>query len=321
MACNTIHSAPSTPAPGPALKGYVRKSETDEILVRDWRNVSPETQIVTLQWPHIHSFYTLPGGATSPLLLTECIRQGLALLSHTVHDIPLDHRLGWEYARTTVARPALRPRSGPTTAELRITHTTVTRRRGGSVHLTAHINSTVGGEHLGTAEIRYTTHPPAIYRRLRREYADAGRAFGNALPPAPPATPGLVGRDDPGDVVIAPTGTAHHWQLRTDTSHSTLYDHPHDHIPGMVLLEAVSQAAQAEFGERGPVVPFDFDTVFSRYVEFDAPVWIDVAPETPDVLGRDRLRVTGTQNGRDVFRTAVTCAPATTPGAAPPRAT
>ncbi|MFE4644703.1 ScbA/BarX family gamma-butyrolactone biosynthesis protein [Streptomyces sp. NPDC056730] len=321
MACNTIRSAPSTLAPEPALKGYVRKSATEEILVRDWRNVSPETQIVTLRWPHTHSFYTLPGGAASPLLLTECIRQGLALLSHTVHDIPLDHRLGWEYARTAVVPAALRPRSGPVIAELRITHTTVTRRRGGSVHLTAYINSTVAGEHLGTGEIRYTTHPPGIYRRLRREYADAGRAFANALPPAPPAAPDLVGRDDVRDVVIAPTGSAHHWQLRTDTTHSTLYDHPHDHIPGMVLLEAVSQAVRAEFGERGPVVPLDFDTVFSRYVEFDAPVSIDVAPDKPDLLGRDRLRVAGTQNGREVFRTVVTCVPAAVPGAAPPRAT
>ncbi|MCX2969368.1 MULTISPECIES: ScbA/BarX family gamma-butyrolactone biosynthesis protein [Streptomyces] len=299
-----------TPPPDPALGGYVRKSEPAEVFVRAWHTVSAHTHVVTLSWPRAHAFYTLDSGLTSPLLFTESVRQALAVLSHTVHEIPLGHRLGWEYVHSTVTTAALRDGARAPAVELRVTHTGVTRRRGGSVHLTAHVTGTRDGDPLGTAEIRYTTHPPAIYDRLRREYADARRAFANALPLPAPVAPSLVGRADPRDVVIAPTATRHRYQLRTDTAHSVLFDHPHDHVPGMVLLEAVSQAAQAEARPRR-VLPVDFDSTFSRYVEFDAPCWLDVRPEPRDPSGRERVRVRGTQNDQEVFSSLTVLDPRT----------
>ncbi len=293
----------------PAVPEYVRKIEGSEILVRDWRSATPESQTVTVDWPRAHPFYTLHGDVTSPLLFTESIRQALALLSHTVHDIPLDHRLGWEYARSTVTPAAFVPAQGSwATVELRIRHTAVCRRRLGSVRVTARIDATSGGAHLGCAEIRYVTHPPAIYRRLRAGHADAARAFGRALPPAPGVATRQVGRARARDVVLAPAWAEHCWRLRTDTTHEVLFDHPHDHVPGMVLLEAAAQAAQAEAMPRR-VLPVAFETTFFRYVELDQPCWITARPAAPDVLGRPRLRVDGVQGGHVVSSTLVISEP------------
>ncbi|MET7482759.1 ScbA/BarX family gamma-butyrolactone biosynthesis protein [Streptomyces sp. NPDC005538] len=298
-------SSAHTGLPSNDLQRFARKSSPGEVFVRDWYEDSPQTHAVTLGWPRSHAFYTLRSGATSPLLLVETVRQALAVLSHTAQEIPLDHRLGWDSAHYTFAPAAFREREAPADVELRVRHSDVTRRRRpGSVRLTAHIEATCGGEDLGSAEIRYVTYPPAIYDRLRKEYADAQQAFAAALPPARPVTPAVVDRTDPADVVIACTSKPHHYQLRTDTSNSVLFDHPHDHVPGVALLEAVVQAVHAS--ARGHAQLASLDTTFLRYVEFDAPCWVDVAPESPDELGCSRLLVTGTQNGREAFSTTVT---------------
>ncbi|MGY1456341.1 ScbA/BarX family gamma-butyrolactone biosynthesis protein [Streptomyces sp. SS8] len=286
------------------LQRLARKSNPGELLVRRLHEESPQIHVVTLGWPGPHAFYTLRDGATSPLLLVEAVRQALAVLSHTVQEVPLAHRLGWEYARCAFAPAAFWERTAPADAELRVRHGDITRRRLGTTRSTAHIEAFRGNELLGSCEIRYITHPPAIYDRLRSKYADAQRAFAAALPPAPPVTPSLVGRTDPGDVVIAPTSRPHRYQLRTDTSNPVLFDHPHDHVPGMVLLEAVVQVVRASVP--GHARTTALDTTFLRYVEFDAPCWIDVAPEPPDGRERSRLLVTATQNGREVFSTTAT---------------
>ncbi|GHE01106.1 ScbA/BarX family gamma-butyrolactone biosynthesis protein [Streptomyces alanosinicus] len=290
--------------PAAALQRFARKSKPGEVFVRHWHEESPQTHVVALSWPRSHVFYTLRSGTTSPLLLVESARQALAVLSHTTQEIPLDHRLGWEYARCAFAPALFRERTAPVDIRLRVTHSDITRRRLGTVRLTARIEASCDGEPLGSSEIRYVTHPPAIYDRLRKEYADAQSAFAAALPPGPPVPPLLVDRAGPRDVVIAPTSKPHHYQLRTDTSNSVLFDHPHDHLPGMVLLEAVVQAVRTSASGRAPLAALD--TAFRRYVEFDAPCWIDVVQKSPDEQGRSRLLVTGTQNGAEAFSTTVT---------------
>lgn len=291
-----------------ALHEYVHKIDASEILVRGWHAEATRSHVVTVEWPRAHPFYTLRGTVTSPLLFTESIRQALAVLSHTVHRIPLDHRLGWEYARFCVVAPLFRFPPVPATLRLRITHTSVRRRRLGSVQLTARIDASCPGAYVGSAEIGYVTHPPAIYSRLRGRYADADAAFRQALPPDPAVPAPRVGRLLARDVVLSPTADPRRWRLRTDTTHHVLFDHPHDHVPGMVLLEAVAQAAQAEAAPRR-VLPVAFDTRFSRYVELDRPCWIETAPTAPDVLGRHRLKVDAVQDGRVVASTLVAVEP------------
>ncbi|GHJ42323.1 ScbA/BarX family gamma-butyrolactone biosynthesis protein [Streptomyces sp. TS71-3] len=298
----------ATSRPPHPLHDYVRKVESSEILVQDWRQDSAESQIVTLRWPRAHAFYTLREDVTSPLLFTESVRQALALLSNTVHHIPLDHRLGWEYARFSVAPDAFRGDARPALVDLRVTHTAVSRRRLGSVQVTAMIEATGDGAYAGSAEIRYITHPPAFYNRLRGRYADAGESFAKAAPPPPPVDAALVGRGCPRDVVLASTGTPHRWQLRTDTTHEVLFDHSHDHVPGMVLLEAAAQAAQAEAGPR-PVLAVGYETTFSRYVELDQACWITAEPAAPDLLGRSRLKVDAVQGDHLVSSTLVSVEP------------
>ncbi|MFE2167006.1 ScbA/BarX family gamma-butyrolactone biosynthesis protein [Streptomyces sp. NPDC059447] len=285
------------------LKRLVRKADPSEVLVKDWREVGDSEHVVTVNWPAEHAFYRPEPGSYTSLLFTESLRQGLALLSHTAFGIPLDHRLGWERFRSPVTPAALRATGEDALLDMRITHSEITRRRMGTTFLTARVEATRDGRHAGSAEVRYVAHPGPIYDRLRGNHADAEAAFARALPPAPAVSPELVGRTRAQDVTLSATDRPGHWQLRVDTSNTVLFDHPHDHVPGMVLLEAFAQAAQAVAAPRR-VSPMNFDTTFHRYVELDQPCWITAEPVT-----RYDARLSAVQNGEVVASGIVTSAP------------
>lgn len=301
----SLDNATSLPRP-PGINSLVRKSIPAEALVTDWSEISGTDQHVTTRWPHHHPFYT-EGGNYSPLLFVESLRQALALLSHSVHEIPLTHRLGWERIRSTVNEDALRTDSHPAEVTLRISHPSVKRRRLGSVLLTSRIEAQRAGQHLGTAELDYSAHPPAVYDRLRGSKSDAEQVVAQALPPAPPIPAARAGRRHGRDVVLSPTDVPDTWQLRVDPGHKVLFDHSHDHVPGMVLLEAAAQAAQAVVDH--PVVPVAFEAGFFRYVELDRPCLVSAAPGVPDDPRGLQIHVTAAQDDNPVFSSHVIAAP------------
>ncbi|MGH4033364.1 ScbA/BarX family gamma-butyrolactone biosynthesis protein [Actinomycetota bacterium Odt1-20B] len=283
---------------------YVGKKDAAEVLPTSWREAGHGAFTVTVQWPEEHAFY-VEDGSYRPLLVTESQRQAVILLSHVVHDVPIGHRLSWGGVQCTVNPDALWVGAGPADVELTVTPVSVKRRRGGSVMFVSRVTAVRDGQFLGSGEFQFGTHPPAIYDRLRGSYADARAAFARALAPTPPVMPLLVGRTSAKDVVLSATDTANQWLYRIDTTHTVLYDHPHDHIPGMALLEAVDQIARTTPGGAGP---FAYDTTFHQYVEFDRPCLLRVEPALPDEVGRSRLLVHAFQSDRPVLSCMVTTA-------------
>lgn len=172
-----------------ASTALTRKTAPGQAFLSGWRRHDDGvSHTVIAEWPAHHSLYTSHKGHYHPLLLSETIRQSLALLSHVAHDIPLDFRLGWDSYDSSVVPTAMRTRSVPAVVRLTVTHTEVDRHRRGSVRLATQITAMRDGEPLGIARVRYTAHPPAIYERLRGEYGDAQAATARALPSGPPST-------------------------------------------------------------------------------------------------------------------------------------
>ncbi|WP_240804132.1 AfsA-related hotdog domain-containing protein [Streptomyces sp. A0592] len=100
------------------------------------------------------------------------------------------------------------------------------------------------------------------------------------------------------------TNSTHRAQLRADINHPILFDHPVDHAPGMLLLEAVRQAAYASaFPRRGVLT--DMEMQFFRYAELNSPCWIETTalPDRTAAPDGRRLpvRVVARQNGEEVF--------------------
>lgn len=278
---------------------YVHRTAVSEVFLTDWRRAGSGAWVVSAQWPRAHSFYGPVDGLHDPMLLVETMRQASILLAHVAHGVPLDHPIIWQDLRYSVNPEALRVTGAPAEIALHITdHALLYRgRRLAGARLRFHVLR--DGAELATAELNFACQTPAVYRRLRGEYSDLQRANARTLDLAEPVAPRLVARDRTSDVVLSPTGHANRWQLRVNTAHPVLFDHPVDHAPGMLMVEAARQAAHAAAGP-GFALPTDMECSFHRYGELDAPCWVEVTPGH-DGRGRRLLDIDIQQNGRSVF--------------------
>ncbi|MBW5485986.1 ScbA/BarX family gamma-butyrolactone biosynthesis protein [Streptomyces bambusae] len=286
---------------------YVHKAAHSEVLLTGWRRVDQDRFVVTAQWPRDHSFYSTVAGRHDPLLVAESVRQAIPLLSHVGYDVPFGHRQIWDRFVYAVEPAALTVGDTPTDIELHISCTDITRRGRRLAGLTMEVGIVRDGELLGGAEASFTNQPPAVYERLRGRYADLDEARAHALPTPPPMTPQLAGRDRSRDVVLAAGNRLSHTQLRADLTHPVLFDHPVDHAPGMLLLEAARQAAHAAAFPRTALIS-GVAAEFFRYAELDAPCWIEtqVVPHVWDPEGRLQVKVTARQGEHVVFSATTT---------------
>ncbi|MER5217602.1 ScbA/BarX family gamma-butyrolactone biosynthesis protein [Streptomyces sp. NPDC002838] len=275
----------------------VHRAAVAETFLTGWNRTAADRFSVSAQWPRAHGLHvSADRSAYDPLLVVETVRQSGTLIAHTEYDVPLDHHFVLKEFEVTTSPQHLAVGAVP--AELAVEVAFVDVQYRGRRPVGARYTADVlrGGERVATASnVVFTCTGEPVYRRLR-----GGRTPATVSPlPLPPALPAaVVGRALPADVVLAPTDRPDRWQLRVDTAHPVFFDHPLDHVPGMLLLEAVRQAVRAHTsGTRSAVA---FHITFHRYAELDMPTWIEVASEN----GTD-VQVVGRQGESAVFECAV----------------
>ncbi|MEU9735378.1 ScbA/BarX family gamma-butyrolactone biosynthesis protein [Streptomyces sp. NPDC048002] len=270
----------------------VHRAAVAETLLTGWRRLGTDQFTVAAQWPRAHQLHvTSDRTAYEPLLVTETVRQSGALLAHAEYGVPLGQRFVLQELRVATRPEHLRV--GPTPAEpaLAVKVFDVRHRAGRATAFRYDADVSIEGTQVAEAHIAVSWTSESVYRRLR-----GGRTADTvtALPPPPGLPPAEVDRTVPADVVLAPQERPGRWQLRVDTTHPVFFDHPLDHVPGMLLLEAARQAAHALGGAaRAPV---SFHASFARYAELDRPTWIE-AVRGPG----EEIQVLGLQGDSAVF--------------------
>ncbi|KUN00474.1 hypothetical protein AQI95_34845 [Streptomyces yokosukanensis] len=286
-------------------KEYVHRAGIAEVMLTGWERVDDSHFTVSAQLPRRHGFFATIDDCHDPLLIAETIRQAGILLSHAEFGVPLDHQfLMWDM-RVDMEPEHMRVEASPASLDISIACTDIKRR--GSNLAGLHYEAVIrrDGRVAATGSATYTCVSPSVYRRLR-----AARTADGASPPLPltsPIAPHEVGRLSPTDVVLSPVPEPDCWQLRVDTRHPVLFDHPVDHVPGMVLLEAARQTAAALLGRA--CLPIGITSEFARYAELDTPCLIAAHALPPQADGTERVIVTGRQDGEPVFTSTVTVAP------------
>ncbi|GGQ39497.1 adhesin [Streptomyces griseomycini] len=295
-------SAPQTPVLTTTVpRQFVHRAALAEVLLSDWSARDGGGFTVTAQWPRRHSFFALPEDTHyDPLLIAETIRQAGTLLAHTELGVPLGHQFLMSELSVSVLPERLRIPAAPDTVALEVTHEAVQERRGQHVGAGYRVVLRIGGRTVATGGAAYTCISPRAYGRLR---ASAG---GEAAPLTSPVPPQHVGRLSPRDVVLSPAGRGDAWTLRVDTRHPVLFDHPVDHVPGMLLAEAARQAATAALGP-GSVV-LSLTARYGRYVELDVPCRV-TARVTGSSPAESTVLVTAAQQGAEAFHAVVTARP------------
>ncbi|WP_411112147.1 ScbA/BarX family gamma-butyrolactone biosynthesis protein [Streptomyces sp. c-19] len=288
------HAIHRIAAPVPTVpQEYVHLRETDAILVTNWSVLGSDRYAVTARWPEGGTY-----GGSVPLLLTQTIRQSALLIVHAELAVPVSAQTLIEWMDFNVSTDFYDPKNKPDNLFILLTFKP-NNPRSSRIELSILSEGRLVAESL----LDYSWIAPGAYRRLRGEHGDV--AWGESVPPAP-VPPHAVGRAAGHEVLLAPSGLPNRWQLRTDVTNRALYDHRVDHVPGLVLIEAAYQATHAVTGPGRP--PVRVMSTFDRYVEFDAPCWIDAAVVPAPDEGVVRVEVTGVQNGERTFSVYMDCA-------------
>ncbi|MFC8229823.1 ScbA/BarX family gamma-butyrolactone biosynthesis protein [Streptomyces sp. NPDC057287] len=271
---------------------YVHLGRSDMVFLTDWRREEDGEFSLTARWPA-----PAAGLPYDPRVLTQTIRQSGLVIAHAAYGVPLTDQTLLHYFDFTVLPGFSVSPEGPCGLSVEVS-VTEPKKRGRSVSsLSMDVRVLQGGSTAARADSEFGWISPRAYRRLRGEHLTVDW---NTWPLPAPVDPRTVGRPAPVDVVLAAGDRPLRWELRNDVDNTVLYDHPVDHVPGLVLMEAAHQAAHAALHP----VPFEATTVtsaFERYAEFDRPCWIE-AEVLPAAPGETSVLVTATQDRETVFR-------------------
>ncbi|MEU9730982.1 ScbA/BarX family gamma-butyrolactone biosynthesis protein [Streptomyces sp. NPDC048002] len=296
-------AAPARPVgPPPAATidtRLVHRAKRRDVLPTGITKLDDTHYTVSTEWPAGHRRFTDTAGNFLPSLVIESVRQAVILVAHDGLGVPLGHKFLVSGAHHRVDPGRLLAPDAPARLDLDVSVHQLRQRRGVPASLQARVVLRVNGEIIGTGGGDCSVMTPEVYRRLRHGRTETAWPRALAAPLPAPVPPHSVGRTHAHDVVLAPGDRTGEWLLRADVSNELMFDHPNDHLPAMVLLDAAQQAAHTLFGAR-PFRPSSCEVSCSRYVEFDTPC--TVRTDLKDEAGHGYvLSVTGHQGGEQVF--------------------
>jgi hypothetical protein len=263
----------------------------ESVLVREWVRVGPMSFRFRAQWPTGH------GGRPASRLACQTHRQAGLFIAHSAFGVPRTHETLLSDLSLSVNPDHTLP--GGETVPLDLEVTCRGGGRGGRVLTGLHVETTIRhhGVVIGMVSAKFSWISPGVYGRMR---GGRCRFTADDIPVLAPVPPRSVGRAEPTEVTLAPADGPGRYLLRCDFADTTLFDHPTDHVPGMVLAEAAEQAAYAVTG--GRCVPDEMASAFLRYVEFDEPCLIEAVERPSGRPGVTEVEVTARHSDEVAFR-------------------
>ncbi|MFJ9174906.1 ScbA/BarX family gamma-butyrolactone biosynthesis protein [Streptomyces sp. NPDC102360] len=298
----------------------VHKAALSEVLLTDAVKVAPGRFRLRVKRPRGHVLYhPVPAVRSDPAFFMEVLRQAAIYLTHGFYGTPLDHPFVFEGIELNVRAPGA-VGSGVDLLTLDITLTERRPQSASRVVLSLRGRITDGTVVCAEGGVSWQALAPRVYRRLRKPSSRLPEPVRDVV--GRPLHPARVGRIRVSDVLLSEDPTmasmfsdTRLWWLRVDTSHPVFFDHPSDHVPGMLLLEAFRQAGRAAVGP-GTWAMTSAVADFVSYCELDAPVAVRaqrVIDRQP--RGHVRFDVSAVQDGRVAAAGHVVWAPAPAPAA------
>lgn len=294
----------------------VHRRAVAEVLTTSTTKADDGTILIGIQVPRGHGLFgdiLRSHGGYDPALFVEAVRQSFYVTAHLHHGVPRDRSFIMRDIGFTLAEPALIDYTGaPVDAMLRVRVGREFKDRAGKLAgLIIECELLADGRVAGEGRVcgSWLTLPDMAALRLRARDE-------RGLSPVPVAVPAPariaaadVNRRVPLNVVISELGSdvdGDSAMIVVDTTHPTFFDHPLDHLPGMLEIEACRQTAIASAVRRGLVDrSWRIDALSARFFEFaelDEPALCRVRPaESTELLdGSVRLACTATvtQAGR-----------------------
>ncbi|WP_405792593.1 AfsA-related hotdog domain-containing protein [Streptomyces sp. NBC_01506] len=262
--------------------------------------------------PHYGGLTGPAGNRPDPMLLLECCRQAETYAAHALFGV--EQGVGFILRGLSVRTfPDAHGGQGPAADAPSATASTALsergvgagpasrlvmacqvrepgQRRGAVSSLDYTFDVWAGAGRIARIVLRVGYAAPRVYAALRARRRGGPPPTSRTAPPpvaGTPVEPSLAGRLRATDCVLLDLATGPAAEvtaaLRVPVENVSYFDHPHDHVPGMVLVEAARQLATAAVGvwDAAPGRPAGMTAVeaeFSQYAELDAPTVLSAVP-------------------------------------------
>jgi hypothetical protein len=228
----------------------VHRSAESEVLITSVSRDGDDAYLLAARWPRQHTFYqTDEAGRHDPMLIAETMRQAGIVVAHAGYDVPF----GTQFIMAdiyfyVVNATALIVGSGQPHIVVSLSCSEFVRRARLLRRARFHVDLLRDGVRFAYGSGLLVCLPAGAYERLQTRRGPPSLGPRRRLPRVHPS---VVGRRWEGDVLLCDGpdwgrgSSSASWQVQVDPAHPALFDHPLDHLPGMVQLEAFRQAALA----------------------------------------------------------------------------
>lgn len=303
---NTVHVSevhPSVTFASTIPREFVHRAALCEVFLTDVAGLGDSEFLCGAQLPRQHAYFS-DTACEPPLfdavLLMETVRQAAFVGAHKFFSVPTTDKFILPAINLTIEKPEGLLRGGEP-GELSI-HTMVTSARmrdGQCTGLDYEMRLSLAGQVVASAGTGMRMRSPGAYQRMRAEHR-AGRDLltEGAVWPVPVA-PARIGRVDPVNTVLGDVRVLRDEAAATvlvPLSHPSMFDHPQDHIPGMVLVEAGRQLALLAASECCGLSPAKsylsrWSATFTRFGELEIPTSATASVSHPVVDSDGRVHV------------------------------
>jgi 3-hydroxymyristoyl/3-hydroxydecanoyl-(acyl carrier protein) dehydratase len=286
-------------------RSLVHKRSLENVLLTEISACAEDRFLCAGRVPTAHRFFNDRGRTPHAdiLFYTELGRQASLAISHAFLNVSRDDAFIFEGSDAALAEGAwIAARDSSLDAVvILIKAREITRRRNDAVsRVVAEHVMWIGGQQVFQGTGAWTIQSAALFQRLRR--TSTARAVpgepGTVSHRAAPAPRARLPHACGDNVVISPP-----WRgesagefvssLIVDHTHPYFFDHPCDHVPGMLLLEGCAQLALAACSETGGAADAArvraYDMAFAQFVECGTPATLTAYADAADgANGRGR---------------------------------
>lgn len=281
----------------------VHRAALGEVFLTDTVGLGDREFLCGAQLPRQHAYFS-DSLCEPPLfdavLLMESVRQAAFVGAHRLFGVPAGHKFILPRIGLRIERPdALRRGGVPAELNILAAVTDVKHANGECTGLDYEMQLGVSGEIVATAETGMRIRSLDAYRRLREENR-AGRELAVEQAARPlPVRPVRVGRSDDKNVVLGDAAVGAGRASATvlvPLDHPSMFDHPQDHVPGMVLVEAGRQLALLAASECCGLSPAktylaQWSAKFIRFGELEVPTLARAVVSQPVIDQQGRAHV------------------------------
>jgi len=273
----------------------VHRDSINEVLLTDLIRLGERELLVAAQWPRSHRVYRPDRyGRHDPMLILESIRQTGLAVSHLAFDVGFDQQslmrdVSFTLDQQTEPRGLLSSTNLAITVRCQDVITRAGRLRGMTIELSFTADGLPFATGRGTVRWMSTNNYTALRARsgIRLDWDQL--RWNNVIPPRRASS--IRAADD---VLLTPQARpGNRRRLVVPLDHPVYFDHPLDHAPGMLLIDAAWQAVAEQRGEGARLIGCTLDCSAFTELGLETDIALRrISAETTEFAVRQQGRTT-----------------------------